>query len=305
MKASLRPGRAASLLLAALFLCPSCFLRQMALNSIGESFSSAVDVFGADDDPELVAQALPFALKTIEALLAEDPESPRLLLAAASGFTTYAYAFVDSEAERVEDLDYGRAVELRERALGLYLRARDYGLRGLELRHPGIGDELRRNPSGAASRLELEDVELAYWTGAAWGGAIGVALDRPEIVADVDAPREILRRLLVLAPDFDDGSVHQAMISIEALPEMMGGSPERARYHFDRAVELGRGQLAGPYVSFATQVSIPAQDRAEFDRLLEQALAVDLDARPSARLANVLAQRRARYLLDHADDYFL
>ena len=45
-----------------------------------------------------MAQALPFALKTIEALLAEAPEDRNLLLAACSGFTQYAYAFVEVEA---------------------------------------------------------------------------------------------------------------------------------------------------------------------------------------------------------------
>ena len=82
-------------------------------------------VFAEDSDPELVREAIPFALKTTEALLAESPEHDGLLLTACKGFTQYAYAFVETDAELIENTDYRRATELSERALNLYLRARD------------------------------------------------------------------------------------------------------------------------------------------------------------------------------------
>jgi predicted anti-sigma-YlaC factor YlaD len=46
------------------------------------------------------------------------------------------------------------------------------------------------------------------------------------------------------------------------------------------------------------------QDRAEFERMLKEVLAFDVDSAPPYRLANILAQRRARALLDHVDDLF-
>ena len=58
-------------------------------------------------------------------------------------------------------------------------------------------------------------------------------------------------------------------------------------------------------MALAESVSVGEQDRAEFERLLRAALAVDPDAAPSARVANSIAQRRARYLLDQVDDLFL
>ena len=39
--------------------------------------------------------------------------------------------------------------------------------------------------------------------------------------------------------------------------------------------------------------------------LLEKALAIDPDARPDERLANLIAQRRARWLLSHTDELFV
>jgi predicted anti-sigma-YlaC factor YlaD len=50
---------------------------------------------------------------------------------------------------------------------------------------------------------------------------------------------------------------------------------------------------------------VASQDRGRFDELLKQALAIDPDAAPSRRLANVLAQDRARWLLSRAEELFL
>jgi predicted anti-sigma-YlaC factor YlaD len=294
-------------LLAALLLAlGGCSVRKLAVRSIAGALAGSGDVFAGDEDPELVGQALPFALKTMEALLAEDPENRGLLLATSRGFTQYAYAFVQGPADRVEETDYARAEELRGRALALYLRARGYALRGLELGHPGLGARLLTDPEAAAAALDRDDLELAYWAGASWGAAVAAGKDRPELLADLPAVRALLERVLALDESWGDGAVHEAFIALEAAtPAALGGSPERARAHFARAVELSRGASAGPYVSLAESVAVSAQDRAEFTRLLEQALAVDLAAAPSLRLANTLAQQRARWLLGRADDLIL
>ncbi len=283
----------------------SCALRGLALQGVSEALSGSAQAFATEEDPELVRDALPFALKATEAVLAEDPSNAGLLLSATSGFTQYAYAFVEGDADRIEREDYPRASVLRERALRLYLRARDYGLRGLEVRHAGIAADLRLDPRRAVAILREEDVPLAYWTGAAWGLAISAGLDRPEIAADVDAVRALFVRCLELDEDYGDGTVHEALISVEALPAAMGGSIARARDHFQRALDLSRGKHAGPYVTFARSVAVAEQDRAQFERLLSAALAIDLHADPHAVLANRLAQDQARFLLETADELFV
>jgi predicted anti-sigma-YlaC factor YlaD len=93
-------------------------------------------------------------------------------------------------------------------------------------------------------------------------------------------------------------------VSLDSLPEALGGSPARAREHFTRAIELQKGQSPGPYVALATGVAVPAQDRGEFEKLLQAALAIDPDNDPSVRLVTLVQQRRARALLDHIDTMF-
>jgi hypothetical protein len=94
------------------------------------------------------------------------------------------------------------------------------------------------------------------------------------------------------------------MIAVEGLPALLGGSPVRAKEHFDRAVALANGQSAFAYLALATGVAQPAKDRAQFEALLKSALAVDVSQRPSIRLANLVAQKRARVLLSQIDKLF-
>ncbi len=58
-------------------------------------------------------------------------------------------------------------------------------------------------------------------------------------------------------------------------------------------------------VSLAETVSVRRGDRAEFESLLNQALAFDVDTAPDQRLANLIAQRRAVLLLSQIDNLFL
>src|SRR5215471_1439434 len=112
-----------------------CSIQRIAVNKIGNALAGGGGTFASDDDPELVKAAVPFSLKLMERLLEQNPQHKGLLLATASGFTQYAYAFVQEDADEMEDKDIRASSELRARARRLYLRARNYGLRGLELEH--------------------------------------------------------------------------------------------------------------------------------------------------------------------------
>jgi predicted anti-sigma-YlaC factor YlaD len=284
----------------------ACSIKRMAVNKIGDSLAESGTTFASDDDVELIGAAVPFSLKLMESLLEASPRHRGLLFATASGFTQYAYAYVQQDADRLEPEDLTRATAARDRARRLYLRARGYGIRGLETRHQAFGDSLRANPRVAVQVTTLRDVPLLYWTAAAWGAAISISKDDPDLVADQPQVEALVDRALELDEAFDDGAIHSFLISYEPSRQGAPGDPAaRSRAHFDRVVELTGGQMAGPYVSLAEAVSIPAQDRQEFEALLRRALEIDPDARTEWRLANLIMQRRARWLLSRVDELFL
>jgi len=294
-------GAAVIVALVSALAASSCSLKSMAVNTIADTLAESGDTFSSDNDPELIRDAVPFSLKLMESVLADTPKHRGLLLAACSGFTQYAYAFVQVDAELVEYDDFERGEALKARARQLYLRAHDYGLRNLEVAYPGLGARLSTGPADAVRVVKAEDVPALYWTGASWGAAIALGLDQPALIADLPVARALLDRALALDEAWGDGAIHEAFISLEALPEAMGGSKARAREHFARAIELSQGRSAGAYVTLAVSVSVAEQNRTEFEHLLNQALAVDPDQAPSLRLANLIAQKRARFLLENVD----
>src|SRR5512141_2634114 len=93
------------MMLCLAMLGSGCSLRRMAVNKVGDALAGSGTTFASDDDPELVKAAAPFSLKLMESLLNENPRHEGVLLAAASGFTQYGYAFVQQEADELEDKD--------------------------------------------------------------------------------------------------------------------------------------------------------------------------------------------------------
>ena len=294
------------LLLAGVLTLSGCSIKRMAINSLGNALSEGSSVYATDDDPDLVGAALPFGLKTIESLLAESPHHKGLLLAATSGFTQYSYAFVQTEADFVEDTDFARATALRERARRLYRRALGYGIRGLEEVHPDVIQSLRADQEGTLKKFQKKDVGLLYWTAMAWGAAISLNKTDTELGAGLPLVEVLMKRALELDESYELGSIHDFFILYEGgRPAAAGGSVEKARGHLMRAIELSNGGRGAPLVSFAETVDVGLQDRAEFENFLKKALAIDVNGLPEQRLANVLAQRRARWLLGRMDRLFV
>ena len=264
----------------------ACAVRQFSARLIGDAVAEGPTSFASDEDPELVRAAAPFSLKLIESLLQENPRHKGLLLAATRGFTQYSYAFVQLDGDMAEDVDLAHARRLLVRARLLYRRARDYGLRGLA-----------EAPA---------DVALLYWTAASWAALIGLSLDQPELIAEFPRVWALSQRALELDETFDRGAIHSLLITLEmARPGSGQQAAASARRHFARAEELSAGTDAAPYVALAEAVSVPQQRRDEFERLLRKALAIDPANNPENRLANLIAQRKARWLRARAERLFL
>jgi len=127
-----------------------------------------------------------------------------------------------------------------------------------------------------------------------------------DMIADLNLIEPIMLRCLELDESFDQGALHAFMIAYQGgRSAQQGGGASKARSHFVRAEELAGDINVGPLVSLAESVSIGEQNRVEFERLLHQALDFNVDTHPPTRLANLVAQRRARLLLSRTDSLFL
>ncbi len=287
----------------------ACSLNKLAMNKVAGMLSapSGNNVFTQDNDPELVGDALPFAIKLYESLLASMPDHEGLRLRTGSLYIMYANAFLQTPA----DMMSGQQLEQKELMLGrsknLYLRGRDMLLVGLEKKNPALLQQLKdRKYSQALAVFTKKDVPTLYWVAAGWVGAFGI--DPFDLKLGVTLPQAaaIMGRVSALDPGFSQGAVHNFyVLYYGSLPDYMGGDVKKAREHFRMAMEASGGRDSSPLISLATTVETKEQNVEEFRSLLQKVLDIDPDADPDNRLVNTLNQRKARWLLDHQDDYFL
>lgn len=285
--------------LAAVISLSGCSL---ATKMVANSLSSGGSSLNSDSDPELVRDAAPFGLKTYESMLESLPRHVPLLLATCRGFTSYAYGFLATDADMIRHTDRAAAKVIDQRTLSMYLRAHGYCARALEEKFKGVTEKLLKDPANALTRAKKEDVELLFWSAASWG--LAMSMNPDTLAIDFPAVRALAERALALDETWWNGAIHELMIVLDS-QELLGGSQENARKHFDRAVALQKGLSPGPYLSLAMGVSVARQDRAEFEKLMNMAVAVDPDANPAERLTTILLQRRAKALLAQVDHLFL
>lgn len=284
-----------------------CSFKKIAVHSLANALTEgSANAFAMDDDPQLVQEALPFALKTMEALLQSTPSNKKLLIGTAAGFVQYSHAFVLLPADVIEKEDLEKARQGRQRAKRLFIRARDYGLRALEISHPGISDSITKDPSAAVRRADKKDVAALYWTGVAWGSAISVAKDNMALVAELPIVSALLARALELDESWQNGAIHEFFIVFDAnRSKAEGGGVEKAEKHFQRAMALNKGRSINPLVTLAESVCVKQQNRKRFESLLQQVLEFDVNQYPQYRLSNILAQQKAKFLLENIDDLFI
>jgi predicted anti-sigma-YlaC factor YlaD len=297
----------------ALVLClaalQGCSINKMATKAVADALTGVGEstVFTGDSDPQLVGDALPFAIKIYEALLEQQPGHQGLIVTTGSLFIMYANAFVQGPAEMLPPGEDIADQEGKERAKKLYLRGVYILSAGMEKRYPGIlGSSQTGTLGNYLPKLKKADVPLIYWLVA--GTLSAYALDPLNLALGIKLPEltVLIKAAYELDPDFNTSALDEFFILFYAsVPDGMGGDKAKAGVYFQKALEKTRGLSAGPYVSYAQAVCIPAQDYEGFKKYLEAALAIDVNADSGNRLVNIINQRKARYLLDQASYYFI
>jgi predicted anti-sigma-YlaC factor YlaD len=280
-----------------------CFICGVSL------YSCSTQQIAMRSTPEFVGSLLPGVIRSGEAKLKKHPNDQKLILETGSYYVMDANAFVQVPASMLPADKYAEREAAYKQARTMYLRGADILEGGLEKRHPGIMAEARAasdNYTEAFESLTKEDVPYIYWLTAAVFSAFSLDPLDLSVSMKAGAVSNLIKYAYVLDPDFNGGVLDEFFILYyAALPQSMGGDLGLAKIYYDRALQKTRGLSASPYVSWAEAVCVPAQNFADFKKNLNEALSIEADKHPSNKLLNTLAQRKARYLLDNADIYFI
>lgn len=278
----------ASLLVSIFGLAGCASLVSNAASNFADNLSSAVL---NQDDPETARAAIPSYMVLIDSLIEGDPDNPRMLAAAAELYASYGAVFAE-DAARAQRLTSkgrryaGQAICL-EYAPSCEWRTQDY-------------DEFVSSVSGVGP----EQADFLYTYGFATLAYLRAHSEDWDTLAELPQVEALFDHYLAIAGDDVDAATHTYMgILLTLRPPALGGRPEEARAHFEKAIEMTDGRDLSAKVEFARGYARLLYERELHDSLLEEVLAADPHA-DGLTLSNVLAQEDARELLAGADDYF-
>lgn len=287
----------------------SCSINKLVNKKLADALSSQKSgtVFTGDNDPELVGDALPFAIKMYESVLASVPDHQGLQLKTGSVYVMYANAYLHTPASMMSDDEYDAREFKFRRAKNLYLRGRDILIGALDKKYPGFKKDIHNGRHDSAlSRATIEDTDILYWTGAGWMGAYAIDPFDSELGLTLPVAASFMKRVQQLKPAYSKGAINDFFIMYYgSLPEHMGGSAAKAREYFKKSVNSTENKTLSPYLSLATSVSIKEQNVKEFRSLLNSALKIDITKFRENLLVNTIYRRKAKWYLKHEEDFFL
>jgi hypothetical protein len=271
------------------------FLVSLLLNGCA-GFGAMTDALSRaalnQQDAALVRDGIPPYLILVDSLILDDPDDSELLLAAARLNSAYAGSFLtDPQRQKLmsaKALDYARRALCEE----------------LEEVCAASGGPL---PAYQAALAEVDDSdELPYLYGyaVAWAGWVQANSGNWQAIADLPKIQASIERVLALDDAYDYGNAHVYMgVLLTLRPESLGGQPDAARAHFERALAISGRRNLMAMVLYAQKYARLVFDRELHDRLLREVLSADVE-QPGLTLANTLAQQQARELLDSSEEYF-
>ena len=269
-----------------------CSTTEYMVKSMDPLMDKMNESVNRNPDVDMVRDALPANLIQLDGFIQAAPND-KLLVRASEGYFGYTFAFV-------EDTD-------KPRARMLYLKARDYGLRVL-LRNRYFRESFDKGIKAFTKSLDefdKGDVPGLYWTANTWMAWIALSLENPEVLMDLPKVEAMLKRVVELDESYYYGSAHATLGAFYASrSKVIGGDPDKARYHFERAFELSESKLLFVHLLYAQYYAYQIQDRDLYVQTLEKVIATPVDAFPEKTFANEIAKRKAKVLLDDVDLYF-
>ncbi|NQT93342.1 MAG: hypothetical protein HQ559_11325 [Lentisphaerae bacterium] len=245
------------------------------------------------NDLELAKDGLPAFLLLLDGLLESDPDNARLLMAAAQAYSAYAMAFVEDEDPA--------------RALKLYRKGLDYAKR-LVWRHKGLRQAWERPFDAfqaAVAKTRDKDAPALFWVASCWASWINCNVDSVDALADWPKVECLMLRAVELDETYNYAGPHVFLgVYYAARPKQIGGDPDKAKKHFERAFAIAGDDFLLAKVYFAKYYARQTLDEALYEKTLKEVLAAPQGSKPELTLFNTVAKHRAKRLLAKMEDYF-
>lgn len=285
----------------------NCTPKKIASDITAQIMRSGAPAFEMESDVEIAREAGLTMIKMIEAFQYDNPANKNLNTLLARSYANYAQGFLEYQLLTSKGVNEVKYQKYLERTKMFYERGKQYGLRVLR-GNGSFKSALNKDLDTFVKSLKgfgRSAVPQLFWTAMSWGGLINLSLDSPLAIAEFPRVEAIMQRVLMLDEHYFYSSPNLFFgYSLGSRPQMFGGNYEKSKAHFEAALSAYNRKFLMGLVYYAEVYAVQTQNASLFTTLLNEVLAADAAALPEARLANELAQRRARWLLENKEKFF-
>lgn len=281
------------LLLTIVVFSNACSINKFIIRQTGTLLDYGVISLYEETDLILAEQALASDIKLLEGMIKGDPENEHLLLLTTQALAGYTLGFVEDDSP--------------ERARVLYLRARNYAGRILEINDYNLTIEniTLEDYQKKINNIDDEYLDALFWYAFSWAGWINVSLDNPQSFVDLPKVEMLMHRVVEIDPNYYHGSAYLFFGSIWGTkPRMLGGDPEKAKEYFEKNLEITQGNFLLTYVYYAKYYAAKTLDEELFLSLLKKIEDSSVDILPGEQLLNAIAKKKGLRLKQMKDDIF-
>ncbi len=275
-------------ILVGLLLFNGCAaITNKASSALGKSLTAGIL---NQDDPDTIRDGLPAYLILLDGLIDSNPTNSALLFSAAQLNSAYAGSFVENPERRKKIAERGfsyakRAICLKDQVL---CQSIDQAFDQYEM-------------AMQKSKLNIDD---RYAFASAWAGRIQANADNWDMLADLPKIENLMQSVVLENSSYKQGEVWMYVGVLSSLrPPALGGKPEEAKAAFEKAIALSNARNLMAKTLYAEFYARLLFEQELHDRLLNEVIAAE-PREKNLTLANVLAQQKARILLESGKDYF-
>ena len=280
-------------LLCLLFILSACLpSKKLTVGATATLLEEVARASYKQSDLRILREGMPAYLMLIDGMIQAWPDNERLLIVGAQSYSSFASLFVEDQDKEYANL--------------LYERGKQYSLKALEMR--GFKEPLQ-NPfddfKEGLQRLGKKDVPYIFWAATCWANWILLNLDSMEAMSELPRVEWMMKRVLELDEGFYYGGPHLFMgIWLASRPKVAGGDLGKAQGHFLKAMDLGQGKFLMAYIYYAKYYAQKIMDKELFVSTLQKVIETPANIAPELTLMNSVAQKKAKELLEHVEDYF-
>lgn len=264
-----------------------------ATASAGESFEGLVAAGDEGWNSRGDRAALEKAISSWERAAALNPSDPKVWTK-----LSHAYYFLSDAHLRKEGESSAAYLDTFEKGVSA-------GERALAAGNPEFKKAMQegRRVEDSIKLCGTDSLDAMYWYATnlgKWARAKGFATT----VGNKDRIKAVMDYVLALSPTFFHGAPHRYFGAYYAVaPGFAGGDLNKSREHFERSLQIAPN-YPGTKVLMADTYATKKDDRALFERLLNEVLAMPNDAIPELVPETQNEKDKARTLLAKAAELF-